>query len=374
LIYERAYEYRSGKAMFVDWARHGGFEGVARTGYREMAGWIAKDVATRSTEAPMLLGAGYSGSNAQRAKSRVPLAPEPGDQQQIAFVSFRKNQEADFAAALPARLDQPRPPVLQEIQLNEYQAETPSFEIESSGKTGFLLQLPESKAEAVLEARSDTEWALDGLENDRNFVIQAGAALAAVPLGLWEQSSALWRGVSRRRLAAAKACLAAVTNYARPQKALALEVARSLTPQGRQQILPAMGIAPARLGPGAALGRGASGTFVASVTATEASDTVLEIRVLRASLSGEEGMNPRLALNIAARASVVRIADGAELYSVWVFYRSREQRFCAWAAHEARAFRQELDCCYRQMGRAMASELVSRGLVPPSRTSVFARN
>ncbi|HEY5911154.1 MAG TPA: hypothetical protein VJA21_11180 [Verrucomicrobiae bacterium] len=369
LIYERLYEYSSDKAMFVDWAPRSGIEGVARTGYRDLAERIAKDVANCSGEAPMLLGAGHSRRSGPKLGINPVVTPEPGEQQ-TALVSFIRRPAANSRAAVPARFHRLGLSSPETTQFADFQPDDLSFEIQSTARTGFRLQLPQTRAQATVEAQSDTEWALDGLENDRNFVVQAGAKLAAIPLGIWEQSAAIWRGLSHRRLAAAKDRLGAVTNYARPQEAIALEVARNLSPRSMERILPAVAVTPSPTRSITTLSRCSFGT-----TATEGrSDTVLEIRVLRASLSGKEGINPHLALNVEARARVLRAADGVEIFSIPAFYRSREKRFCAWASHDARAFRQELDCCYREMGQAVAGELASRGLAPSSRTSVLASN
>ena len=37
LLYEQSVEYRSGRALFLDWTYHGALEGVAQTGYRALA-------------------------------------------------------------------------------------------------------------------------------------------------------------------------------------------------------------------------------------------------------------------------------------------------------------------------------------------------
>lgn len=317
----------------------------------------------------MLLGAGHSRRSGPKPGINPVPTPEPGEQQ-TALVSFIRRPAANSRAVVPARFRRLGLSSPETIQFADFQPDDLSFEIQSSARTGFRLQLPQTRAEATVEAQSDTEWALDGLEDDRNFVVQAGAKLAAIPLGIWEQSAAIWRGLSHRRLAAAKDRLGAVTNYARPQEAIALEVARNLSPRSMDRTLPAVAVTPSPLRRITALSRCSFGTTAADGR----SDTVLEIRVLRASLSGKEGINPHLALNVEARARVVRAADGVEIFSIPAFYRSREKRFCAWAAHDAQVFRQELECCYREMGQAVAGELASRGLAPSSRTSILASN
>ncbi len=371
LVYDRQYQFQSGTALFVDWARYGGFESVARSGYRQLAEQIAKDLAACTTEPPLFLGAGYLGAS-RKQQSRLQLIPADSPGQSITLLAFKPSPgvTAQFARLAHS------PDDFHSVQFANSQAsDTADYQLFSSGRSAFLLQLPSSKEQAVDEAQSDTEWQLDGLPNDSNFVVQAAGCLAAVPIGLWEQSVALWRGLSAKKIAAGQARLEAAARRDGPGEAVALAVARELK---SSPILPAKSLGSSRR-PGDALsGRSQRGQndviAVADHLDLEPTENVLEIRVLRASLSGKPGINPPLALDVEARARVLRAADGLELYSAPLFYRSRERHFRAWAAHDAQAFRQELESCYRQMGSALAAELASRGLAPASHRSVLARN
>ncbi len=378
-IFERHYEFLSGKALFVDWAGQGGFESVARTGYQDITERIARDVADCSATRPMLLGAGYY---TQRSKDSdfLPLNLNPPEQPMLALISFPESSLGLVAARGALHLSSVRSAERQHLatvaptRLAEYQADGLSFEIEANTKTDFRLQLPTTKQEALGEAASDTEWALGGLENDRNFVVQTGAAIAAIPLGLVEQSKALWHGLTAHRLAKAKASLEAVARSRPPQEAVALEVVRGLGAGDTHRALPVVAVTQTKIRRHADRVECASGPVSHGAAIAEQGETVLEIRVLSAGLSGDEGINPRLALKVEVLARVIRAADGTELYSLAVFYRGSEKRFCGWAAHEALGFRQELDSCYRQLGRALATSLAGQGLAPVSHTSVLASN
>ena len=96
-------------------------------------------------------------------------------------------------------------------------------------------------------------------------------------------------------------------------------------------------------------------------------ETALEIQVLSASLRGKEGINPRLALCVQAQATLWRVSDGRPLGCFPVHYRSTERKFVDWAAHDARRFRQELEQCYRALGRALVDQIVPPGLLVPDR-------
>ena len=60
-----------------------------------------------------------------------------------------------------------------------------------TGKTDERLRSPKPGAEtgSASGTMSDTKWSLDGLEEDRNAVVQGVSCLAAVPMGLWEQTA-----------------------------------------------------------------------------------------------------------------------------------------------------------------------------------------
>jgi hypothetical protein len=109
---------------------------------------------------------------------------------------------------------------------------------------------------------------------------------------------------------------------------------------------------------------------------TQRADTELRIHLVQARLSGKGGFNSRLALRLEAQATLINKRSGAVVYSCPVSYRSAERRFKTWAAHDAQLFRQELAGGCREMGVALADQLVAKGLVAPGRRpySTVAKN
>jgi hypothetical protein len=98
---------------------------------------------------------------------------------------------------------------------------------------------------------------------------------------------------------------------------------------------------------------------------SQGANTAVEIHVEEARLVGKEGINPRLALCVEARATALRSRDGQQLYSCPVQYRSQGRHFTEWAADDARLFREELQKCYHDLSTIMVKQLVNRGVVPP---------
>jgi len=96
--------------------------------------------------------------------------------------------------------------------------------------------------------------------------------------------------------------------------------------------------------------------------------------VIIAALSGAEGVNPSLALNVQAQATLYRVRDGVEMYRCPIKYRSKGFQFTEWAANDARLFRREMRACYEQMSQAVVDQLVLRGMVQPGQLpqEVFA--
>jgi hypothetical protein len=329
VLLERPYEFQSGKAMFVDWTRSGGVESVAQTGYRQMAEQIAGEFLTPAAEQPLLLGAGYR-------RAPVKATPKP---------AFALKRELAGAPAL---------------QLVSYQLSGEGkIEIYSDRRSPTLaVQSPLTKGEAISEAQEETEWAMDGLENDRNFVVQAVSCVAAVPVGLWKQTLGLVRGASGG-VPEAEARLKAAANEAQPTERLAGEVARVLTPRTGVEVV--LGRTP---NPVVERAGNPDSREVIPVALDRGPQTVLRLRLVQTKLAGKQGINSPLALCLEAQAAVVRTEDGKEVYSCPVSYRSAEKHFKAWAAHDARLFHQELARGYQEMGRAIADQLVAKGLVP----------
>ena len=93
-------------------------------------------------------------------------------------------------------------------------------------------------------------------------------------------------------------------------------------------------------------------------------------------MRGGDGANPSLAVHLEARATLLRADDGREIYSCPVNYRGTARKFTAWAAHDARLFREELDRGYRELSGTVIDQMVARGFIAPGQNpnSFLANN
>ncbi|HWW01712.1 MAG TPA: hypothetical protein VNZ64_18585 [Candidatus Acidoferrum sp.] len=363
VVFDRHYEFHSDEAMFIDWARAGGFESVAQTGYRALAEQMAQDLFVAPAGRPVRVGpspAVFTSSNLSANSSR-------SIHTRLAQASFRTSRPDRELA------NEDRVPGIEFTVLRA--ADNGSLEIYSGrAMSDLLIQRPPAKEEAIAEASTETEWLLGGLENDRNAVVQAVACLAAVPFGLWEQTVGLLRPHDSEELELAERNLKTVARRMQPHQILADAVARALAPRTSQSIalvkdpllmpganeslliqcsyhLTPSGFANSEPGTGPLTARGAG--------------TALEIHLVQARLARMPGLRSRLALSFEAQVELIRKSDGQELYSFPVAYRSAGKPLKAWVGGDAEMFRRELRDCCREMGKATAEVLVSSGLVPP---------
>ncbi|MGH7973645.1 MAG: hypothetical protein ACREIC_33425, partial [Limisphaerales bacterium] len=215
-----------------------------------------------------------------------------------------------------------------------------------SGQTLRIEGLAETQASAA-GTESDTKYALDGLENHPNFVVQVAACFGAVPMGLWEHTVGAFRAGSEEAQQAADVILWSNSRTLPPEKILAEKLATNL--------------------------RGRTPEFVRYSTGVRkmdhtrpgvTPDSRVDVRVTDLSLAGKRGRNPRLSLCVGAQATLVRSCDGQELCSWPVVYRSSARRLKAWAADDRLALREGLRQAYDLIGNSMADELISNGVAP----------
>ena len=347
LVLDRSFEYQSGKALFIEWTQKGGLESVAETGYRILAAQMASDTLGPWLQEPMLLGAGHK---LPRTRTSQPVGMPVN--------------AARSTANGPVRF------LNCELQTGS------QMEIYSTGPaTTFLFNPPMTKSQAISEAVADTEWALDTLQDSRNSVVQVGACVAAIPVGLWKQTAACAQGLTRSKLESARAALSAAALQSRPREAIAAEVARNLSAQSSLNVAlisaPPAGEAHERsvAHPAGAQAFFASLRTVAGRNPSSApvtGDTALEITVSYAGFTAADGINPRIPLTVEAQATLFRKSDGQPLYSCPIHYSSVQRTFAAWAADDARLFRQEVDRCYSQIADSVVKELMDRGVVAPA--------
>ncbi len=182
VLLDKPYQYQSGPALFIDWARRPGVDDVAQTGYQSLAERIAQDIFQPASEPPLLIGPGHQHSAAS---------------------SLRLEQADDWSSALLQEADEDAPdqyPAFQFVSLVEDNV-TP-LEV-YAGRPGQRspLDTPVPGSGDSDGLPNDAEWAMDGLVDDRNAVVQFVSCLAAVPLGLWEQTVGAVLQGSRSRTA-----------------------------------------------------------------------------------------------------------------------------------------------------------------------------
>jgi hypothetical protein len=347
VIAERSYEYTSGEGMFIDWSRAGGLESVALTGFRQIAQDIVRDFCSPALEAPIFLGAAY-GNPAPRPAQHVRLARRtaPGTPQ---FVEYRVIANNAF-----------------EVFPDVARAEV-------------MIHGPKDKDSTSSDSQTDAEWSMDGLVNHPNFVVQAGACLAAVPMGIWEQTVGAIGRKSQENLSAAAGEVQQVVWKTPLQQNLAGDIARTLAPQTAQPVI--LRKLPSTSGEGSPTGDLIRISNVGDVALDGRAmqmrpESSLEVRVTKVELSSNHGNKRQPSLSLEARVTLLRTGDGQELFTWPVRYSSAPRRIGAWSAHEGAQVEQELRECLRQIAEAIVAQLLREGCVAPGRmpASAIAKN
>jgi len=244
-----------------------------------------------------------------------------------------------------------------------------SFEIFTHGSGPHsLLPSPAKEPTTEPENQSNTEYALDGLENDRNSVVQIASCLAVVPMGLWEHTFGALGKHSRDQAEKLAATLNSVAVQGHFEDRLAEAVVASLRPRVLEAVR--RNEEPLTLSLAKQTGAGSAGP--PPPTPATPAPNALEIEVLNTALSGKRANSSSRALTVLMRVTVIRTSDGQELYSCPVRYRSANKKLKDWAASDGQPLREELNECTRQTADALAQELIKRGFVTtkPSPTSL----
>lgn len=369
VLYDCPVEYQSGTALYIDWTYPEAFRGVVETAYRELAAQVAHRLLPANPEGPVLVGAGYKGVPAPKTADCVPVLARQTVQPRLIRVA---NAPADYQGAIGVFSTASGAPV--------------------------AMPRPLTRDQAVPAAIERTQWALDGLQDSRNLPVQLAACATAIPISLWHQAVIGITCPSAGKVALAEAQLSRVTREVPPQTELACAVARHLAERTSQPVVLVEGTLPAADGSEAErVSAGSSEPAVAPVFATASGsrarmtlcglhgmrvgavdrlaaedyvlgagpDTALEIQVLSAALRGTDHANPALAMCVEARARLLRVSDGQELFSGLLNYRGHKHKFTVWGAHDARLFRQEMERCYQELSRAAVDQLATRQLIVP---------
>ncbi len=89
-------------------------------------------------------------------------------------------------------------------------------------------------------------------------------------------------------------------------------------------------------------------------------DTILELMAYEPSISGVEGTNPGLALQLGLRIRLLDAKTCQELYYDYLDYRGSKHPLVEWAADDARVFHAELERCLNRLSTEIAAQLFLR--------------
>jgi len=347
VISDEVFEYQSGEDLFLDWALNQGepFQKCTDTGYRWLADQIIGRLFEAAGETPVLVGVG---------------APKPS--------AHAPRPQAGLAAARPAPA---RPPQVQLVSQNSGIPST--LYVYSPSRGDFMsLQRPQTKDETISEAYSDVNSSMEPLVAHPNLIVSLTAIAAVIPVSIYMQAAGAIGGLSEKKYAAADTQVTAAAQSGRPAAALAREIAQTLAPRCSEAVVlldpprdDGEQVLPVRLATGQAMPASWLGD---GRTLHRAGDKALRIEVLSAALQGEGSVNPSLSVRLEALATLLRGDDGREIYSCPVHYRGPAHKFTAWAAHDAKLLREELQRCYGQVSGTVIDQLAARGLIAPGET------
>jgi hypothetical protein len=349
VLCDESFQHRSGQGLFYDWTLHGVLQSMAETAYRHLALEIFGQLFATPGNTTVLVGAGYR-----------KLPPhQPG-----------------FAKLRPSQPSQTPPAARAQFVDDSYSAWGPVAIFSTSALSRVMIQKPLTKREALAEAVRETDDALGGLQDALSPAVSGPACFAAIPIGLWKQTAGAIGGLTSKQFQAADAQLSNAVQLSRADERLARQIAFHLAPRVSQPVMlvnaPFAGESLSATGgtqsaAGLMLVRGGAAASTTDDGSVQRPNTILDIRLVSAELKGKESVNPHLALCVEAQVTVWRVSDGRALCSMPVHYRSAERKFVKWAAHDARLFREELERCLGELGRGTVDQLVSQGLVAPSR-------
>ncbi len=347
VLRDTTYTYQTDPELFLDWALNCGepFEKCTRTGYRQLASQIIADIIRLNGEAPLLVGSGWKTTS-----------PKSGNLAAM-FIKQRSN---------------PIAPIVTVQLASQHVIESGSFFVIPSAKKGlFRLQKPLTRDEALSEARSDIEWAMDGLDVHPNLLVSLTTLTVMSPVAIYHETLGLaFHGVSKKTLRNANAPLMSAISNAQPSHALATQIVQQLGLRdfGNVVLLTTPGTDHSQLA------RAPTSTpppILASWPGAtsdnfRAGDKLLKIEVVKAALKGPAGSNPKLSVSIEARATLFNGSDGNPLYTCTTRYQGDARKYKAWAADDARLFRAELDHGYSEISTAALDEMIVRGWIRPA--------
>jgi hypothetical protein len=339
VVYTQPFQYQSGEALFVDWTREDGLASVARTGYRAMALQAGERIFSPPASEPILLGTGQ----------KYPSLPRGFGRPEFYSAALQVTQRSESAD-----------PSVRFVNFQVSEAGTVEV-FSKSAAQGLEIRGPEAKQELVPNAQTDTEYAIDGLVNHPNFVVQIAGCVGAIPLGLWEHTVGALHGGSDEAVQAAEAVVRANSRLQPIAPALALAIAKDLRPRTSETVLCTVPDS----GDSAAIADASSHELALASAGGQTPTTRLELRLDRVALEGKHARNPKLTLKLNLLATLIRASDGQELCTWPVVYRGASLRLKDWAARDARALSENLDQCRQEIAAAITDELVVNQFVAP---------
>lgn len=340
-VLDESFEHKSEPALFLDWSLGSALQNVAGTSYRRLAERIVDRLLAAAREETALVGAGF----------RTPYLP-PAPVGHLAAVAaghspgtYRTAAGATFGVYATSSVPQ------------------------------LVIQAPRTKNQAVMEARSDlAERHLGEIVDFPNPTVSSLGLVAAIPMGLFKQGSAMINGLSEARFLKADKQISLAAHQMRLHEGIALAVVGQLAPQTSQAV--ALVPQPKPTGDlyqAAVMQCSMNGTLTALPRGVTARDYLvsqgmtqaLEVHVTKAVLKSNGGVSPSMALHLEATAAVLRSEDGQIIFACPVRYQGKARKFEEWAANEARLLRQELETSYAELGKAISTQLVARRVLPP---------
>ncbi len=346
VLSETTYTYQTDPELFLDWALNRGepFEKCTQTGYHQLASQIVVDIIRLNGEAPLLVGSGWKTSS-----------PETRDPASL----YVKQQSHPVAPIVTVQL------------ASQHVMESGSFFVIPSAKSRlFRLQKPLTRDEALSEARSDIEWAMDGLDVHSNLVVSLTTLIVMSPVAIYHETLGLaFHGVSEKTLRKASAPLMSAISNAQPSHALATQIVQQLGERDFSNVVllnkPEIDHAQLARAPTSKPRPILANWPGAPSDNFRAGDKLLKIEVVKAALKGPSGNNPKLSVCIEARATLFSSSDGNPLYTCTTRYQGDARKYKTWAAEDAQLFRAELDHGYSQISAATLNEMIVRGWIRP---------
>ncbi|MFM1767617.1 MAG: hypothetical protein RJA22_146 [Verrucomicrobiota bacterium] len=246
----------------------------------------------------------------------------------------------------------------------------------------FRVEYPLQRDDAVEEAASRGFW-LGGEPGNEGVKALWLTGVGVVSLGPMVVSSLMAQGVTHMRVIPEQRRIAAMASVRRAEQRLDVQaqVAREL----ESRLGPALGrpvVAVPKPFPtqNAAWVRRRvlleAGTFAwlpdnisaDAYLASHGIETVLEMRVLKAGLSGNPGANPNLALRIEAESRLIRRRDGMVLAHAGAMYASPAHAFLRWARSDGRLLEEEFVRACAHLGEGLAEGLLASFAGPATTT------